>query len=314
MAGTFEDTGEVEGDILLEGIEPEEFADREGYDPNFLGVEVPLPTLVEQPRFGSLLRIANPARADDEHELRYHHYSVLMNADRRLAYLSASNTDYEPAATITRSEGAATWKLDPRVGGRDQLGSAYYSNNPYDKGHLTRREDVSWGRDKEQAKTANQDSFFYTNSAPQHLQFNQSGAGKGLRLWGELENHITEQGEGQRTRLSIFNGPVFGDDDKKLKDTRVPLAFYKIVIWRDGDEPPGAVGFLLDQSELVAPVNEAIDAGEFQVRQRRIADIEAMLDLDFGLVSDWDRMPATVLEGADEDGGLLLESVSDIRL
>jgi endonuclease G len=236
-----------------------------------------------------------------------------MNADRRLAYLSACNIDFAPEATVGREEAGGRWRLDPRIGPNEQLGSAYYSNNDYDKGHLTRREDVAWGRDKEQAAIANQDSFHYTNSAPQHFEFNQSSRGAGLKLWGELENFITRQGEEQRTRLSLFNGPVFGLRDKVLKDSLVPLAFFKIVIWRDGEEDPGAAGFLLEQSDLVASLpQERIDVGVFAVRQRRIADIEEMLDLDFGIAKEWDKIPPSASESAGE--GRLILSLDDIRL
>lgn len=302
-------------DDLAEAL-PHDLADRRGFDRQFLGEKVPFPTIKPDARFGGLLRVPRPAREVDEFELRYHHFSVLMCAGRRLAYLSACNIDYAAEATVGRSEAGGRWRLDPRLDPDQQLGSAYYANNDYDKGHLTRREDVAWGRDKEQATKANQDSFTYTNSAPQHFRYNQSSAGKGLHLWGELENFITSQGEEQRTRLSIFNGPVFSDADKPLKDALVPLAFFKIVIWRDGTEQPGAVGFLLEQTDLVADLAEKIDVGPFQVRQRRIADIEKMLDLDFGeKVRGWDRLPAhEARETADITGGIAIGAMTDIRL
>jgi endonuclease G len=300
---------------LVEALPPD-LADRRGFDRQFLGEKVPMPTIKAEPRFGGLLRIPRPAREADEFELRYHHYSVLMCAGRRLAYLSACNVDYAAEATVGRSEGEGRWRLDPRLDPSQQLGSAYYANNDYDKGHLTRREDVAWGRDKDQAKVANQDSFTYTNSAPQHFRYNQSSAGKGLRLWGELENFITSQGEEQRTRLSIFNGPVFSSADKPLKDALVPLSFFKIVIWRDGTEEPGAVGFLLEQKGLVADLAERIDVGEFEVRQRRIADIEAMLDIEFGeKVRNWDRLAAhETREATEMADGVVIGAMSDIRL
>jgi len=41
-------------------------------------------------------------------------------------------------------------------------------------------------------------------------------------FWGDLENHITKQGAGQRTRLSIFNGPIFTAHDKPWMDAFAP--------------------------------------------------------------------------------------------
>ena len=315
VASTSAGTRTAMAEELTEAL-PSDLADRRGFDRHFLGIKVPMPTIKRVPRFGGLLAVPRPARPQDQHELRYHHFSVLMCAARRIAYVSASNIDFDAPATVGRTEGHAGWKLDPRLDAAQQLGGTFYANNDYDKGHLTRREDVAWGRDKAQAMAANQDSFTYTNSAPQHFQFNQSTAGKGLRLWGELENFITEQGEQQRSRLCVLNGPVFGDADKRLKDALVPLSFFKIVIWRDGDAAPAAAGFLLDQKNLVADLDEAIDAGAFRLRQRRIADIEALLDIDFGEdVRGWDSLMRLSAEEAVEDAdGIRIEALEDLRI
>ena len=301
----------------FEALSAADFADRRGYDRQFLGRKIALPRLKANPRFGSLLRVARPARPDDEFELRYHRHSVLMNAARRLAYISACNIDFAAPENAGRKEGRTTWRVEPRIDPGHQLGNAYYLNNDYDKGHLTRRDDAAWGATKQQAIAANDDTFFYPNSAPQHFLFNQSDdfTNAGLDLWGDLENFIASQGSGQRSRISIFNGPVFGDNDRPLRDALVPLAFFKIVIWRDGEEEPGALGFVLEQDDLIANVpEEAIDPGRFSIRQRRIADIDAMVDLDFAEVAGFDRMPAAVADEAFGDGGIPIVSVADIRM
>lgn len=305
-------------DQLTERMGVEDLADRDGYDRNFLGVRLPLPRLKADARFGRLLRVRRPARPADSFELRYHNYSILMNAERRLAYVSACNIDFDAPANASRDEGRSSWRLEPRIDSSEQLGRRYYDHNDYDKGHLTRRNDAAWGADKEAAIAANNDTFFYPNAAPQHYLFNQSDefTGKDLDLWGDLENFISEQGADQRTKLSVLNGPVFGPEDKPFKDALVPLAYFKIVGWKDQGEEPGAAGFLLDQSELVRDLaQEAIEPGRFRVRQRRIADIEALLDLDFGVLKTWDRFDA----GGDTDEALgidevLVERLSDIRI
>ncbi|HEX8653773.1 MAG TPA: DNA/RNA non-specific endonuclease [Allosphingosinicella sp.] len=307
----------------LERMDPAEFADRRGFDRQFLGQKVPFPEIKPAPRFGRPLRIARPSREDDQYELRYHHYSVLMNAGRRQAYVSACNIDFAAPESASRSEGRTSWRLDPRIEPREQLGAAYYSHNDYDKGHLTRRDDAAWGRDKAEAIQANDDTFFYTNSAPQHFLYNQADdiTGAGLNLWGDLENHISKRGGEQRARLSIFNGPVFGSADKKLIDAHVPLSFYKIVIWRDGDGAPGAIGFVLEQTELVRNLaEEAIDAGAFVLSQRRIEAIEALVDLDFGSVKQWDVTQAGSPEDGDEresieaGDGFVIRTFADLKL
>jgi endonuclease G, mitochondrial len=303
-------------ELLTERLDPEDYADRAGYDRHFLGVDVPLPTIKNGPRFGGLLRVPRPARPRDINELRYHHYSILMNAKRRLAYVSACNVDFDPGATVAREDGTGSWRLDPRLDKAQQIGGPYYDNNDYDKGHLTRRDDAAWGRDDDEALAANNDTFHYPNAGPEHFLFNRSTefTHANLDLWGDLENHITKQGAGQRTRLSIFNGPIFTAHDKPWMDAFAPLSYFKIVIWRDGTQQPGAIGFVLEQGDLIRELpEEAIEPGRFKIRQKRIAQIERSLDISFGPVGEWDAFADTLAEEA-LDNGILITKTSDIRL
>jgi endonuclease G len=312
-------------EILTEAIPPEDYADRKGFVRNFLGVEVPFPTMKSQPRFGGVLKIAKPSRPQDQYELKYHNFSILMNKKRRLAYVSACNINFKAPVTISRDEGTGSWRFDPRLENHQQLGAPYYygKKNLYDKGHLTRRDDCAWGTDEDQAVTANWDSFHYTNSAPQHELFNRSTVftGANLDLWGDLENHITDQGK-KNPKICVFNGPIFSNDDKPLGDSYVPLKYFKIVVWRDPGSPPGAMGFILDQSEMIAELpedlitKEAFDPGKFEIRQKPIKTIEKLLDISFGDVTSWDQTPsfgeANVTNESLDQEGIELKSVKDI--
>ncbi|MBY5546485.1 hypothetical protein HFO61_06535 [Rhizobium leguminosarum] len=304
-------------EVPLERLDAADFADRDGYDRKFLGVTVSLPTIKKQPKFGGALVVPRPAREGDRIELRYHHYSVIMCSSRRLAYVSACNLNFGAAATAGRKDGRSTWRTDPRLNAEHQLANRFYDHNDYDKGHLTRRDDAAWGNGLTAAIAANDDTFFYTNAAPQHYLFNQSDefTGAKLDLWGDLENHISTQGAVQKARLTIFNGPIFGLNDKPLHDALVPLRFFKIVVWKDEGADPGAVGFVLDQKSLVTALpEEAIDPDPFVIRQRRIADIQAELDISFGKTCDWDRLRGALPNEAIDPGGILILSLDDIRL
>lgn len=301
--------------VVLEKLGPEDFADRDGYNRRFLGVPLPLPKLKSIVRFGGALVVPRPARPSDPIELRYHNYSIIQCAERRLAYVSASNLDFAAIVTANRDQGRKTWRTDPRLDANQQLANRFYDHNDYDKGHLTRRDDTAWGATLEEAIAANDDTFFYPNAAPQHFLFNQSDdfTNAGLDLWGDLENFISEQGAAQRARLSIFNGPVFGMQDKQLHDALVPLRFFKIVAWKDEGEDPGAAGFVLDQSDLVASLpEEGIEPGRFEIRQHRISELETELDLDLGKLKAWDRMKV----GADEamEDGIPITTLADMRI
>ena len=296
------------------------FDGRDGYLPDFLGVPVPLPPVKPQPVFGRPLPLIAPPPGTNPYELKYARFSVVMNAERRLAYLSAVNVDF--AAISAPRTSHDRWARDGRIPIEAQVDNSYYYQNDYDKGHLTRRADGAWGTTAAEAAAANADTFHYTNAAPQHKDFNQGNdfTHLHLKLWGDLEDFIARQGQAQHTRLTIFNGPVFAGNDKPLKDILVPRAFFKIVVWHDaGEAGPGAVGFVLEQTDLIARLpEEAIEPGEFRLRQRRIVDIQATVDLDFGALAAADRFAATPADPLHESlGGVrerLIERLEDIIL
>ena len=304
---------------LLEAISPTDMADRKGYDPHFLGFDLPLPGIKAKPAFGGAQPITQPSHPGDEYELRYHGYSVLICAGRRQAYLSACQVDFNAPVRVGR-EGGGNWRYDPRIPRAAQLGSRYYENNPYDRGHLSRRDDLARGPTREAAIAANRDSFFWTNCSPQHYLLNQSGAtGANLRLWGDLENYISEQGPAHG-RLSVFNGPVFGAADKPLYDALVPMAFFKIVAWGGPDcGDAGALGFVLEQADLVRDLPEQrLAPGIFSIRQRPISAIGEGLDVDLRDLAALDRMKPTgrrgkTAKGAQDSDGIEITSVEDIR-
>ena len=308
------------GGTMLEAISPTDMADRSGYDPEFLGVSLPLPGIKAKPAFGGAQPVINPSHPDDEYELRYHNYSALVCAARRMAYLSACNIDFKARVEVSSSQGGGNWRYDPRIPRAAQLGDRYYRNNPYDRGHLSRRDDLARGPTRDAAIAANRDSFFWTNCTPQHELLNQSNAftGANLQLWGDLENHISDQGS-ELGRLSVFNGPVFGDADKPLYDALVPLAFYKIVAW-NGADGAGALGFVLEQADLVEGLPERrLSPGIFAIRMRPIKVIGAGLDVDLRDLAALDRFDAVQPSGKARKGmraadGIKITSVADIRL
>ncbi len=262
-----------------------DYASRKGFDRGFLGAEVAMPRLVDD-RHGALAELEDGAG-----ELRYHHFSVLMNADRRLAYVSAVN--YDAAAPFVHERGRDSWFLDPRLAAERQADNRFYKNNPLDRGHLTRRLDAGWGATPEEAKLANDDTFHWTNCSPQHEVFNQSSKSqpKDLRLWGELENHVTAQAQNGLKRLSIFNGPVFEEEDRQHRGLFIPSAFWKVVAYRSRSGDLRALGFILHQADLISNLAvERFDVGKFDLRQVRISRIEELTGLDFAGLRNCDPM------------------------
>jgi endonuclease G len=307
---------------LLEKIEPDpsdpNYENRPGYDPEFLGFEVAFPRLtsISRPKAFALSGLSGNAR----YELKYHHYSLLFNQDRKLAFVAGVN--YDPTARVQfRREGNDRWFYDPRVAPEEELqaGDDLYAKNPLDRGHLVRRADAAWGESEEEAKLANDDTFHFTNCSPQHAITNQGKlkeAPPGLKLWGKLEDHVASQGKKNKRKLCVFNGPVFRKTDKAYRGVKIPKEFWKLVVFADDAGDPAAVAFVLTQAELIQGLEEEFQVGEYKAVQVRVRDLETKTDLDFGRFSDWDVLEQ---EGAEESftgdvPAVVLESLTDVVL
>lgn len=257
----------------------------DGYDPDFLSVQVPL-----------------PASARDVHELTYPHFTVLLDAGRRLAAVTAVNIDGALLRELPRSGG---WRLDPRAPESAQTGPEVYARNDLDRGHLVRRRDPGWG---ENAADAMEATFFYPNAAPQAAGFNQS-----KELWLGLEDHVLGYAETTDQRISVFTAPVLGEQDPPYRGIRIPLRFWKIAAWA-GQEGLVAAGFVLDQGELVDTRDGLLSApplGAFRTFQVPVADIAAMTGIDLGILSDADVLSAPAARGA---GWRMLQTHADVVL
>ncbi len=196
----------------------EDYSKRGGYKPGFLeGHTVPLPELDKK-----LLPMAAVNRqaetGDNRHELKYHHFSVVMNGKRKLAFFTACNIDGASAKSIHRkdrsvsplsagqaglesaeaadgAEAGDSWYRDSRLDRDEYAGPEIYSgqrvpgfSNPqssgriarmFQRGHLVRRLDPAWGPDK-MALAAERDTFHWTNCSPQVGFFNQGTASASL--------------------------------------------------------------------------------------------------------------------------------------
>ncbi|MBY5933535.1 DNA/RNA non-specific endonuclease [Tateyamaria omphalii] len=243
-----------------------------GYDPDFLGVPAPMPEL-------SLAFKRDAVNFGKAQTIPYTHFSVCQSAKRRLARFVAWNTDGSNKVQLGRHD----FKLDERIGTEFQLDDALYANNRLDRGHIARRADLAWGT-VEEAKQANEDSFFFTNIAPQHERYNQSGRGG---IWGRLEDLILEEADMQGIRISVLGGPVFADDDPSYRDALIPRSFWKLVAYRGSDDALHAACFVLSQSDLLTDI-ESIDFDPFQLFQVSVAELADKTGLGFDAYRDAD--------------------------
>jgi endonuclease G, mitochondrial len=249
-----------------------------GYDAAFLGPQVDVPAP------GDDTVDADLARLDGVPQLDYTHFSLALSTSRRLARWVAWNLDgeaYDHADEIGRED--VDFKPDPRISSDWQTLDEVYAGNDLDRGHLARRSDLLWGP-LEEARAANEDSFFFTNITPQMAGFNQSGAGG---LWGLLENSLLEQTTLQRRRVTALAGPVLHPDDPAYRDTQVPLDFWKVLVYLVEDQLR-VRGFVLTQNldglERRAPgpvALEELDLADFDVYAVPLDDLQQRTTLTF---------------------------------
>jgi DNA/RNA endonuclease G (NUC1) len=281
---------EAEVEKLVEPFRDQDFTDRSGYDQQFIGVAVPVPTVLDE---------SVVSRLDDaEHSflIPYEHFSIVMNKERRLALFTASNVDAskskkepEPGRDYTRKgltglgkNDQEKWFIDPRIPGIHQLPDRFFTKDrkSFDKGHIVRREDVAWGDTYDELRRANGDTFHVTNCSPQVANFNRS-AKKGI--WGELENLIL--GQAKTERYCLLAGPVFGPDDplfQGLDDdgtihVRIPRQFWKIVVAHSGNKLQ-TFAFILDQDLSNTDLEFAVDA-EWRTKMHSLPDLEQRVAL-----------------------------------
>ncbi len=253
------------------------YSARMGFDRAFFGAglaAIDLPVLAP-----ALLEQAAPLLDGSGHELKYHNFSVVMHRARRLAVYSAANISAGQRYQMGRP--SDVWRTDPRIAQDAQLANFYYANNQFDRGHLTRREDLEFGATPVAALQSAADTCHWTNCAPQHARFNQN-----KELWQGLEGYVLEQGILQgRLNVQVFTGPVFAADDPvyaRFADIQYPVRFWKVLAALGDDNQVYATAYLLDQSDAIKQHGLATPPfGAFRTFQVTVAEIERLTQLRF---------------------------------
>jgi endonuclease G len=293
------------GDITEAMVEPEHdttYDSRTGYDPKFLGMTIKMP----QPREPGVIA---PTRKGEK-ILHYQNFSIIMNAERRLAHITASNVTAnpklkkpDPTKVYTRKalsglgkNDQERWFLDPRLDDKFQLPDVFFTRDDgaFDKGHIVRREDVNWGTSYKLLVRANGDTYHVTNCSPQIAEYNQSS--RGVENWGDLENHVLSSAASEQ--LVQFAGPVLDPDDRvfvgagggrvKIR-ARIPSRFWKVIVSRTEDGL-AAFGFVLEQDLSDVEFEEFLVPPDFAPQMYPLSDIADMAGIVFPkVVADADQ-------------------------
>ena len=249
---------------IVEGV-PKDYVGRAGYDPAFVGMDVPLP--VVRNTSDVLTFPWNGGRAV---ELKYQHFSVVMSRGRRLCIFSACNIDGSRPRRFKRP----SWRLDPRIPTSQQIREECYGNEPlFARGHMTRREDPIWG-EPDEAALGNSDSMHVTNTVPQMQPFNAG-------IWLALEGYALDHARADHMRISVFTGPFLLADDPIRNGVSIPRSFWKVMAFvHDETGEVCATGYTMSQEDFLR--EEEFVFGRHQTSQTRIASIEQRAGLSFG--------------------------------
>ncbi|HEY4533843.1 MAG TPA: DNA/RNA non-specific endonuclease, partial [Fusobacterium sp.] len=147
---------------------------------------------------------------------------------------------------------------------------------------------------------ANEDTFYFTNSTPQHKNLNQ-------KTWLELEDYIFRNAVNNKLKISVFSGPVFRDDDMIYRQKyKIPAEFWKVVVMVKENGELSATAYLQTQKNMI--VNLEFAYGEYKTYQVPVSNIEKLTGLDFGTLSKFD--PLANIECA----GFVIMEAENIRL
>ncbi len=217
----------------------------QGYDEKFISNQtVPLPKLSQE-------QSADLAFDDEGNDvIKYINYSLQQSASHKFPFYTATNVDGIQFKKVPRKD---NWRKDKRLSKEFQLGKELYSahKSDFDKGHMTKREDVQWGETLGIALNAANSTFYYTNAVPQHKDLNRD-------IWRILEDYIlhteTRQSE---LRICVFTGPVLSSSNPYFvtpingKHIQIPTLFWKVVFFKKENGNLYRVGFMMSQDKLL---------------------------------------------------------------
>lgn len=215
-----------------------------------------------------------PPGADNERRLVLQDYVVSYDADLNtptwVAYrLTDADVDESQPGYVKRADCFRDYPPellnDPTPPSCDD-----YEADPYDRGHMVNSKDMC------RSATANANSFFLINMAPQHPNFNQ-------KIWRMLEKRVHGLLEKPGyDEIYIITGSVFDHDESGGRDPdaamipdhpaghiAVPSAFYKIIVVQRPN------GFLDVLAILLPHTNESITgAARYLYLKRHIVSVD----------------------------------------
>lgn len=297
-----------------------------GYNINFLKDELVNDSVVFPVFTDNLKNDIATVTGNEESIVNYLNFSLQISKSRKFPFFTASNID---GILFKKASRSTNWKKDIRV--REfQWGQELYSasHSDFDKGHMTKREDVQWGETPGLSQIAANSTFFYTNAVPQHKNLNQ-------QIWKSLEDYILHKETRKRDlKICVFTGPVLSENDPIFVTVvngvsiLIPTIFWKIVYFPKEDGKIYRVGFVMSQNRLLLEngIVEELESSDSQdelfmqfddaeTYQVNISLIEKLTNMQFSKAIDSyhdDRNLKLILTEIDIDPDLESDSIEEI--
>ncbi len=155
------------------------------------------------------------------------------------------------------------FKVDTGLSNFNRSKASDYKRSGYDRGHMAPSGTIDYSRE------ANDQTFLYSNMAPQLAGFNRDMYGN-QGAWGRLEHDIRNW-VSKRRALYVVSGTYFNGSESYIGNhVGVPSAFYKIIVDIDKGQ---AIAFWLPHEEQTA--------NKLASYQVTIAEIEDKTGVDF---------------------------------
>ena len=229
------------------------------------------------------------------------------------------------AAEAAGAEASEVWAEDPRIAPDEQTDQSLYDAQEvpgypdrksmariarmFQRGHLVRRLDPAWGADSTALK-AEADTFHFTNCAPQLGFFNQGTAASlrirgtgGGKLWRAVENHVLRNAVAETQRVVSFTGPIFDEDKDWLwrQDIKVPLRFWKLVVWAEGGALR-SLAMIADQERLLRAL-EGLPEAKWESGAEAFDELDEVEDF-LSTVRDLQRLTGLTFDEAVQAGDI----------
>lgn len=140
-------------------------------------------------------------------------------------------------------------------------------------GHLARRSSAAWGDDFQDAQAASDATMFYTNAVLQADTLNQDE-------WLALENYVKTLESDSTNKISVFSGPIYGDERSEKKflsvaghePAEIPAAFFKVVVFIDRAGRLATRAFIMVQDTTLLSDKNGARSRMFDLQTFQVSD------------------------------------------